>query len=205
MSDDKKVADKLARDDVNHFASMFTKYGTRLLETTERPNIITLAEFMPYKELYNMDRRRASDASYIDAMLRLFSEFKKRYSLNIYFPTIVIESRENPKEVHLINRTFIRIKDDHLDDGGKSENARKTAMPSMAGSREAVILRSSLDDIGAANGTPEQISYFNRMRLESVMIASKNKFLRGELTPTEGAVKKESPLPVLDLGDDWET
>ena len=177
--DPNSIKERLKQD---NFVTLFSKLGTKMLEDTNKPNVITLEQFQPFIPLFNMNKELyEEDESYRLSINRLYNQFIRGLNINLYQPTIVIRSREDPTECYFLNRRFTRIKSDGVE--GKSMRDTVPAAVSKAASttRDQLILEASVRDLIAANSTPEQKSYFTRIRMESALI-EKN-FVERNLSP----------------------
>lgn len=178
-----KIRESLAK---NHMVAQFSKLGTKLLEQTEKPNVITLAQFEPFIPLFNLDKvRYDEDVEYQHWANRLYNQFVRGLEINLYFPTIVIRSKEDPTEVYWLNRTFTRIKADATD-GSSVRDTVPAAVSKVANTtRDDMLLKASLHDLVEANKTPEQMEYFLQMRRETALM--NEKFQKHNLSPEKKA------------------
>lgn len=166
----KFIEEGLKKD--NH-VSHFSKLGTLLLKQTNQPNVITLDQFRPFIPMFKIDHERLSlDEGYKAELMRLYNRWRRELGINPYEITIVIYSKEDPREAYVLNRAFTRIKSDALSDGVKSlRESVPGAVPKTSSiSREELVLDASLNDLVAANSTPEQKAHFARVRMESALV-----------------------------------
>lgn len=176
--DPDSIKNKMSQD---HFVSKFAELGKILLAETNRPNVITLEEFTPFIPLFNMDKHRFDvDSEYELYIKRLYNNYVKGLSINLYEPTIVIVSREDPRECAYLDRCFTRIKSDNIE--GESH---RTSVPSVVSkasnvTRDDLLLEASLTDITQANITPEQKEFFARTKVISAFI--QNRFAENNLS-----------------------
>lgn len=166
-----KIADSLQKNSAA--VRQLVEQGALLLAETNRPNIITLAQFEPFIPLFKMDKNRyAKDRGYELEMNRLYNRWKRELEINLYEITIVIKSKEDPQEVYWLDRTFTRIQSDFVPDNGKSH--RDTVPAAVARSadmtRDDQILQASLHDLMEANKTEEQMNEFFRAKMESSLV-----------------------------------
>lgn len=160
----------------NHHVSQFSKLGHELLETTERPNIITFAQFEPFMDLF-MDRTKEMKKNPQIRYDRtaLFERFRHELGINVFYPTIVVVSDTDATEVYFINRLFSRIKSDAVEGPSRRETLPHDAGRGQSVKRETLLYQAAIVDLAAANGTPEQVSYFQQLKRETVLLEMKHR------------------------------
>lgn len=191
-----------SQKDRPYFVSLFTTLGKDLLDQTEKNNIITLAQFEPYVELFTRDpeklkkldyRSGTFDSVYADRIQKLFHAYRVNLGINLHFPTIVVDRLEEPrKELIFLDRLWTRIKSDHVVDN--SARDRVPAVVSKAGElqREDIVLNASLTDVVSANATEEQTRQFQQNRAESAILLKL--FAERNLNPAKRAeITGEAP------------
>lgn len=172
------IKEKLGGD---HFVSKFSELGQVLLEQTNRPNVVTLEQFTPFIPLFNTDvKRYETDREYKLHINRLYNSYVKGLGINLYEPTIIIASREDPKEIGFLDRAFTRIKSDNIE--GESNRNLVPSVVSKASNvtRDDLILEASLSDIGKANTTAEQKEFFTKIKIMSAFLH--NRFVENHLS-----------------------
>lgn len=175
----------------------FVKGGTKLLEESERPNVITFAQFEPFIPLYKIDKEKyENDTEYRLNMNRLMKTFTQTLSINWYQPIIVIYSEQVRKPVYFLERRFTRIKADNMT-GSTMRDTVPSAVPVASGTTvPELIMRASALDIVAANQTPEQMEYFRTVK-SNARKQLKN-FVEQNLSPEKreqliGSAKQDAP------------
>jgi hypothetical protein len=170
----------------NHLVSKFSKEGTKLLEETERPNLITLNQFEPFIPMFNMDKKKyEEDETYRLSMNRLYNQYVRGLGINLYQPTIVIMSQEDPTEVYFLDRVYTRFKSDIVDGKSMRDTVPSAIARNASTTRDQVLLEASVRDLVEANNTPEQRAYFRRIRTDSAII-QKN-FVERNMSPEKRA------------------
>lgn len=155
----------------DHFAEQFSKMGTELIKNIDKPNVITLAQFEPFISLFQDNQKKyEEDDSYAKERNALFLRYKNELSINLYQPTIVIESLENPVEHYFLDRIFTRIKSDQVMGASFREQVPSNIPKNASVTQADLVINASVKDIAAANNTPEQIEYFKRVRASSALI-----------------------------------
>lgn len=170
----------------NHLVKQFADEGRKLLEKTERPNIITYAQFEPFIPLFNLDRKKyEDDQTYRLQMNRLYNQYTKGLGINLYQPTIVVVSEEDPTELYFLDRRFTRFKSDVVDGKSMRDNVPAAITRNASATRDQLLLDASIMDVMAANSTEEMKSYFARVKMDSALI-QKN-FVERNLSPEKKA------------------
>lgn len=158
----------------------FVRQSTELLKSTNQPNVITLEQFIPFLPLFNMDKERYKNESnqrnrpYQSDMHRLYNQWRFELGINIYEVTFVTRSKEDETVVYFLDRMFTRIKGDVLDDSSKSMREKVPGAVSHTApeSREQLLLNATLQDVVNANSTPEQLSFFRKMKIQSAIMVT---------------------------------
>jgi hypothetical protein len=186
----------------NHEVSQFVKLGKELLAATERPNVITLAQFEPYIQLFCPDKKRMqTDTAYIASMRSLMNDYRVKLGINIYYPTLVVDQIEEPRKVVLfLDRWFSKIQSDNV-----TANSARDTVPSninkMGGDhRDSLVLSASVKDLMSANSSEEQGKIFQANRAESALMLKI--FVENNLPPEKRAefIAKHSPVATEDTG-----
>ena len=182
-----------------HDIQQLIKSGEKLLEETNRPNIITLEEFEPYRPLFSIDSERLeTDEQYKISMFRMYENYRRNLSINIYQPTVVIQSRENQVEVLHLRRVFTQIAPDTPPSGtGLRDTIPAAVQRGSYETRDMKLLDASLADLMAANSTEEQKAAFRAARVETALFDTlfvrnnlneqKRKDIMGENKPEESS------------------
>lgn len=181
------MADEKTGLDGNHWVQQFTRLGKELLENTEKTNIITLAQFEPYMEIFAPDQKRMkTDTVYVREMQRLFEAYRINLGINFYYPTIVVDRLEEPRrELYFLDRIWSRLKADVVE-GKSARDDVPSNVPKIGDlNRDILILRASATDIMAANNSDDQIDQFRRNRIESAVL--KDLFVKHNLNPDSRA------------------
>lgn len=166
--DPNSIAERLKSDNI---VSQFAKEGAKLLEETNRPNVITAEQFMPYVLLFNMDKEQyEKDQTYRLRINRLYNSYIRDLGINLYELTVVVESKENPVPLVVLNRRFTRIQGDRVDGKSMRDTVPAAIMKTADTTRDQEILKASVMDLVAANNTPEQKEYFTKVRMDSAMV-----------------------------------
>lgn len=166
----------------DHHVNQFSTLGTKFLEETERPNIITFAQFEPFIPLFNIDKERIeSDKAYRSDTQKLYDAYIHNLGINIYQPTIVVRSAEDRTELYHLNRVFTRIKSDIVDGNARRDTVPASIARNSSVTRDNLLLDASIHDLGSANQTPEMITYFQQLRVESAILDTK--FIANNLNP----------------------
>lgn len=171
----------------SHEVAQFAKLGKELLDQTERPNVITLAQFEPYIQLFAPDHvRLKNDSAYSQSMTKLMNDYRVKLGINFKYPTLVVDQMEEPRKVLLfLDRLFSNIQADNV-----TENSARATVPSnvnkMGGDhRDTLILSASIKDLMSANASEEQAKIFQNNRAESALMLKI--FLDHNLTPEKRA------------------
>jgi hypothetical protein len=188
----------------NPYVDQFVKQGAKLLEQTNRPNVITVEQFAPYVALYKVDLEKYEEEDqYRLHISRLFQQFRVNLSINMFEPTLVVRSQEDQTVVYHLNRVFTRIRPDAVPEG---TSARLTIPPigprTPKDKRENLMVNAVLTDVSRANNTPEQLKEFLRMRGESALI--KKRFVEHNLSPDKRSdfLQDEAPASVGAVQED---
>lgn len=203
------IQEKLQSD---HYVKQFAEQGAKLLEETNRPNIITYAQFEPFIELFNMDKTKyAADENYRISMNRLYNQYTRGLGINLYQPTIVVVSHEDPTELYFLDRKYTQFKSDTVEGKSKRDSVPAAVSRASSTTRDDLLLDASILDLMDANSSPEQKAHFARIRMQSAII-QKN-FVERNLSPEKRAellAQVAEPLPpeetsgemIFDLNDD---
>lgn len=192
-----KIAEGLAKED--HAVAQLVKLGTELLKESEKPNIITVKEFEPFIPLFKVDNERLDqnskryDRAYDMEIRRLYNEYVHGLGINLYQPTIVIESRENPVELVFLNRAFTRVKSDAVEGNSARAAIPASVLRNPTMTRDQAILDASLSDLQKANQSPEQKEAFVKAKIESALF--NHLFFENNLSPEKKAEILESANP----------
>ncbi len=173
------IKERIASD---NFVTQFTKEGTKLLENTNKPNIITVEQFLPYISLFNMDKELyESDPTYKKRMDQLYSQYIRELSINLYETTLVIRSKEDPVIEVFLNRRFTRIAADNKEGRSFRDTVPGAISKAATTTRDQLILDASIRDLVEANKDEGQMDYFRRVRRESAFIEAQ--FLKRNMSP----------------------
>lgn len=172
----------------NTAVSRFAELGKKLLEETNRPNVITEEQFAPYMPLFNPEKDKFPDKDaphneYTLYLKKLFQSWRVDLGINLYEVTYVIESKENPVVLRFIDRTFTRLHSDAGVVNSSRANVPASVPRNAVASREDLIVDASFNDMVNANNTPEQVARISRLQMESSII-SKN-FTERNMSPQE--------------------
>ena len=192
--DDKLLKSIVGKD---HYAQQLTKLGGELVAKAKLPNVITVAQFQPFIELYRVDKtRRDNDKAYRDRLQALYDNFIHGLGINRYQPIIVIESLENPVDVYYLDRQWTAIRSD-LVDGDSARNTVPNNLPKTAPvTRDELIEGATLRDVVSANSTLEQKAYFKKVQETSAYL--RKRFTERNLSPdlrTEQLATKPTDRP----------
>lgn len=169
------MASKFDATQHNLMARAIEKEGKKLLEATNRPNIVTVQQFMPFIELFQIDYSKV-DTEFRNTpegkrLGELYQLYRTSLSINIYEPTIVIESLENPVEVAWLDRAITRFKSDAVDGEDSARNSVPGGISKASQTtREELLVQASTIDTLSANNTPEQMREFALIKGESALI-----------------------------------
>jgi len=193
------------------YVDQFVKQGLKLLENTNRPNIITVEQFAPFIALYKFDEEKyENDGQYKEYITRLTQQFRVSLSINLHEPILVVRSKEDQTVVYHLNRVFTRIKPDALLEGNSAKQNLSELGPRVdKKKRDDLMVGAIMTDIVNANNTPEQLDRFRQVRQESALINkrfveqnlshAKREELLSDLSPPETA---QSDLPSIMFDDD---
>jgi len=177
--DHDKIKESISK---NHLAAIVAKEGNKLLEESERPNIITYAQFEPYIPLFNYDKERYDkDSGYKLEMHRLYNQYKLSLGINMYHPTIVIFSKEDPRAVYFLDRVWTRFKSDAVGTTNNRDSVPAAVNRTSNVTRDMMILDASLRDLATANSAPDSLAYFKKVRNDSALI--QKLFVENNLNP----------------------
>jgi hypothetical protein len=174
---DAPIANKVDADAIrerlkdNHVVQQLVKDGALLLAKTNQPNRITLAQFTPFIPIFNVDKTRyAEDIAYKKQMDQLGARYVRDLEINLYEPTIVIQSKEEPIELVVLNRLFTRISTDNVEGESKRETVPAAVSKISGTTRDDQMLAASIADLGTANRSPKQMEFFKRVRENTAII-----------------------------------
>lgn len=160
----------------NHLVDEFVKLGEQLLEQTNKPNRITLAQFEPFIPLFNYDKDKldpvTGDPKYRDQFSKLMYRYTKDPNgpmINLYKPVIVVVSEEDDTIVTVLPQVYSQIRSDSEGDSLRDNIPAALSRVSSL-SRDELILEASLADLMTANNTPEQKAAFALARFETAVI-----------------------------------
>lgn len=177
------IKEKIAKD---HFVSQLVEMGKVLLEETNKPNIITLEQFEPFIPMFNMDRDKyATDKEYQAQMNRLYNIYVKGLGINIYEPTIVIMSKDDPRECYYLDRIFTRVKSDVVEEDSQRSKVPSAVSRAAPVTRDDLLLEASMLDIVKANTSPDQKAFFAKVKVDSALI--QKRFVENNLNPEKRA------------------
>lgn len=184
----------------NPHVEQFIKQGNKLLEETNRPNIITVEQFEPFLALYKLDQQKyENDANYKLFINRLYQKFKVGLSINLHEPILVVRSTEDQTVVCQLDRVFTRIKSDAAISGKSAkDNLTNIGPRTDKQKREDMLMGALLTDVARANETPEQIERFKRIKRDSALITKR--FVEQNLSPEkrEELMKESSSSEVVE-------
>ncbi len=164
-SEDEKFKEYFQKDPL---VSQFIELGEKLLKETNKPNVVTKDELIPYSLLFNVDHDNyRNDETYRKKIQNLSRDYMQRFNINAFEPTIVIESRENPKIIFIMNRRFTRIKSDNVEGKSHKDLIPASIAKNASVTRDALLQGASLKDLVMMNNSPEQQAFFERVRKES--------------------------------------
>lgn len=206
---DDEIRQMVEQDDT---IKQFSRLGGELLEQSNKPNVITVQQFMPYIELFNVDQTRYGpdkDLAYNRYIDGLYSSWRHELGINIHEVTYVIRNEDEGKPakeqvvVCVLDRRFTRIESDT----GKVTHNRQQ-IPSNFNrnatmTRHDAILDALVRDVEATNNTPDQIAFFTQLRKESAVANAS--FVRNNLTPDQQREKLGSSVEkttIDPIGDD---
>jgi hypothetical protein len=171
----------------NHEVSQFVKLGKELLEATERPNIITLAQFEPYVQIFCPDQKRMqNDMAYIQSMRNLMNDYRVKLGINIYYPTLVVDQMEEPRKVLLfLDRWFSKIQSDYVPSNSARDNVPSNINKMGGDHRDSLVMSASVKDLMVANSSEEQGRLFQANRAESALMLKI--FVENNLPPEKRA------------------
>lgn len=173
------IKQRIASD---NFVTQFAKEGTKLLENTNKPNIITVEQFLPYISLFNTDKDLyETDPNYKSKMTQLYSQYIRELGINLYEPTLVIRSKEDQTIEVFLQRRFTRIAADNTDGRSFRDTVPGAVSKAASATRDQLILDASIRDLVEANKTDSQMDYFRRIRKESAFIEAQ--FLKRNMSP----------------------
>lgn len=173
------IKERISKD---HFVSQFAEMGKILLEETNRPNVITLEQFEPFIPMFNADKvRYSTDTDYQAKMNALYNQYVRGLGINIYEPTIVIASKDDPRECYYLDRIFTRIRPDVAEENSTRDQVPSAVSRTSNVTRDDMLLEASMIDIIKANTTPEQKAFFAKIRVDSALI--QKRFVENNLTP----------------------
>ena len=188
----------------NHDVNRLIEDGKKLVAETNRPNVITLAQFTPFLPLFQMseeDQKRYQadrpNGPYAQAMEALYKRYILELGINKHQRTVVIQSLENPVELVVLPRLFTRIQPDKV--AGESARKRIPGNISKAASvtRDQMMLDAGLIDLMTANQSPEQNRYFALGKMEQAII--QKAFVERNMSPEAKAkLLKESGITSTD-------
>lgn len=165
---DEKLKQSFQKD---NNVSQFAELGKKLLEETNKPNIITQEQLKPYLALFSVDNEEYNNNEiYKRQIQRLSNEYIRQLNINIYEPTIVIDSLENHKVILVMNRRFTRIKSDNVDGKSHRDLVPASIARNASVTRDNLLQGASLKDLVMMNNSPEQKAYFERVKKESAHI-----------------------------------
>lgn len=162
------ITEKLLQDPT---IKALAEEGKRYLDSINRPNIITLEQFMPFQSLFL--KRDPNDTrpieEYDNDQSRLFEKYRRDLNINLYEPTIVIASETDRTELYFLDRRFTRIRSDINPNSERNKLiSRMPNTPLM--SQNDKILAASFIDITAANTSDEAMQNFALKKVESAII-----------------------------------
>lgn len=164
-SEDKKFKEYFQKDPI---VSQFIELGSQLLKETNKPNVITKDQLIPYSLLFNVNADDYRNNEVYRKKIQLLSrEYIRELNINAFEPTIVIESRENPKIIFIMNRRFTRIKSDNVEGKSHKDLIPASIAKNASVTRDALLQGASLKDLVMMNNSPEQQAFFERVRKES--------------------------------------
>jgi hypothetical protein len=193
----------------NLMVQQLEKAGAELLARTNRPNVITLEQFEPYRLLFADHKGQYVEHSgpnmgRMNNYTRTINELHRRWvhelGINLYEVTYVIRSQEHPEVVHFIDRTFTRVHSDALADGSRTGILANTPR-NAADTRQDLLMGASFTDLVAANQTEEQMKRTAMIRMESSIVV--RHFIEENLSPDKRAKiladqNKDNPQPTAD-------
>jgi hypothetical protein len=195
--DQEAIKEKISKD---HFVSQFTEMGKALLEETNKPNIITLEQFEPFIPMFNMDKDKyATDKDYRAQMNRLYNIYVKGLGINIYEPTIVVMSKDDPRECYYLDRIFTRVKSDVVDDDSQRSKVPSVVSRAALITREDLLLEASMLDIVKANTSPDQKAFFAKVKVDSALI--QKRFVENNLNPDKRAELTKDTDSISPIGE----
>lgn len=155
----------------NHLVRQLEMAGKKLLEETNRPNVITYAQFEPYITLFNADKVKLNeDQNYRREMQRLLENYRVNLGINFYEPTIVIMSETDRTEIAFLDRIFTRIRSDAVTGDSKRDSVPSVINKASPVNRDQLMVQASILDLIDANNTPEQRNFLARVKMESAII-----------------------------------
>jgi hypothetical protein len=194
------------------------KEGGELVRQSEKPNVITVEQFLPFVPLFKMDKERylseePEKGPYYLAITELDKRFLRDLSINKYQPILVIRSREDDRIVAWFDRRFTRIKSDAFAGPSAKDKVPRNVPRATGTTRGELLFEASIVDLAHANQTPEVLAYFRRIREESAFInqrfmeqnmtPSKRQEITGDTSKSDPVVfKQESPSSYMIIDDD---
>lgn len=171
-----------SQSESQHIVEQFLKHGKQLLEDTEKPNVVTYEQFEPYIELFKPDQDRLkSDTVYKQKMMRLSDAYFREIAVNKHQPTIVVVSDTDPTEILHLPRTFTRIASDNTMFSGHRASIPMNVSKASDISKEQLVAQATVNDLMDCNRTPEQLAYFNQIRMTDATLTKW--FMDNNLSP----------------------
>lgn len=177
-------------DELNHY---FNEIST-FLEKTERPNILTFAQFAPFIDLFNADMvRYKKDEEYGNRIRALADRYSRM--INRFYPTIIIQSEEDPTEIAYLDRIATPIGSiNSIGESGEIFKVPSAVSPASGTSVDALRADAEKLDIVSANSTEEALRHFAILRTESSVLLKRFR----ELNASKKALDKMIPAPAAD-------
>jgi hypothetical protein len=186
--DKEAVAKKISG---NHLADFVAAEGAKLLARTNRPNVITYAQFEPFLPIFRVDKERYNnDDNYNLEIRRLCDRYRKELNINFYQPTLVIRSEEDRTVLYYLDRIWTSFVSSLPDKNSHRESIPSAVTRTSSVTRDMMLLDASLKDIAEANMTPESLEYYKNVKKASAVITKMftennlNPALREEIAPT---------------------
>lgn len=177
--DTNKIKNSLAE---NHIVSIISKEGKALLDKTNKPNVITYAQFEPFIPIFKIDQERYNtDPEYNLYIRKLCVKYKQDLEINFYQPTLVVDNEESKKVLYYLDRVWTRFNAGDSTKPSNREQLPQHINRAAGETRDMMLLNASLKDIGDANSTEESLKYFRSVRNMSAII-TKN-FVENNLSP----------------------
>lgn len=190
--------------------SQVVKQGAELLRRTNRPNVITAAQFAPFKPMFNMDKERyereSPDGPYCLEMNRLFNAWRNELGINLYEITIVIASETDHRVVQYLDRRYTRIRSDIVDGKSSRDSVPAAISKTSDTTRDQEILKASVHDIAVANSSSDAVRQHALTKAYSAYVTKK--FVEMNLSPEDREKLLDSQsidtssedIPVVDAG-----